>query len=73
MLTYGENSLFLLIMVQIFSLTIANDFSRTTWTFLMKNNTQVFDLLKNFITMIEVQYDIKVKIMPNDGSKFKSS
>ncbi|XP_074284164.1 uncharacterized protein LOC141608718 [Silene latifolia] len=52
-------------------LTILDDHSRLTWTFLMHNKTQVPGLVKGFISYVETQFDTKVKVIRSDnGTEF---
>ncbi|XP_075103834.1 uncharacterized protein LOC142178393 [Nicotiana tabacum] len=44
-------------------LTIADDFSRGTWTYLLTNKSNVFTILKGFLAMVERQFNSKVKII----------
>lgn len=41
-------------------LTIVDDFSRGTWTFLLSTKSSVFDILKSFLSMVERQFYTKV-------------
>lgn len=52
-------------------LTIVYDFSRTTWTFLMKTKSQSVSILKKLFIMIQNQLKKNVKILRSDnGSEF---
>ncbi|XP_060200611.1 uncharacterized protein LOC132628870 [Lycium barbarum] len=42
-------------------LTIADDYSRSTWTFLLSTKSNAFPTLKDFLAMIETQFSTKVK------------
>lgn len=51
--------------------TIVDDYSRVTWTILIPDKTHVFVALRNFITMIQKQFDVNVKILRTDnGNEF---
>lgn len=55
-------------------LTIVDDHSRSTWTYLMVNKAPVSDHLIRFITMVETQFEVFVKTIRSDnGSKFLSA
>lgn len=57
-----------------YMLTIVDDFSRSTWTFLLAHKTQVAKTLDNFIRMVQTQFDKKVKCIRTDnGTKFLST
>ncbi|XP_074266457.1 uncharacterized protein LOC141589731 [Silene latifolia] len=52
-------------------LTILDDHSRNTWTFLIQNKTQVPGLIKGFVAYVENQFDAKIKTIRSDnGSEF---
>ena len=52
-------------------LTIIDDHSRFTWVHLMHSKAETRDIIINFITSIETQYNQKVKIIRSDnGSEF---
>lgn len=52
-------------------LTIVDDFSRTTWTFLLKSKAHVFHYLKTFLLMVTNQFNSTVKeIRLGNGSEF---
>ncbi|CAM8984340.1 unnamed protein product [Rhodiola kirilowii] len=54
-----------------FFLTIVDDFSRTTWTFLMKKKSEVSALVIKFFKLIETQYNDKIKTFRSDnGTEF---
>ncbi|XP_070049496.1 uncharacterized protein [Nicotiana tomentosiformis] len=42
-------------------LTIVDDYSRVTWTFLLSTKSNAFGVLKNFLVMIERQFGVKGK------------
>lgn len=47
-------------------LTIVDDYSRATWTFLIKYKSQVAFTLISFITQMQNQYNKSVKILRSD-------
>ncbi|XP_074301014.1 uncharacterized protein LOC141632361 [Silene latifolia] len=49
-------------------LTILDDYSRSTWTFLIQHKTQVPNLVKNFLNLVENQFSAKVKIIRSDNA-----
>ncbi|XP_074270843.1 uncharacterized protein LOC141594750 [Silene latifolia] len=52
-------------------LTVLDDHSRLTWTFLMHNKTQVPGLVKGFVNYVETQFGKKVKVIrSNNGTEF---
>lgn len=51
-----------------FFLTIVEDFSRATWTFLLTTKKDATFALKNFIRMIETQFLIKIKQVRSDNA-----
>ncbi|XP_019241225.1 PREDICTED: uncharacterized protein LOC109221215 [Nicotiana attenuata] len=48
-------------------LTIVDDFSRATWTYLLSTKSNVFSVLKYFLSMVERQFNAKVKIIRSDN------
>lgn len=44
-------------------LTIVDDFSRSTWTFLLSSKSDAFPALKSFLALVERQFSAKVKIV----------
>ena len=48
-------------------LTILDDFSRTTWIFLLNNKSQVYRTIASFLTLIETQYNKKVLSVRSDN------
>lgn len=55
-------------------LTIVDDKSRCTWTYLMQNKAQTGSLLEKFIRMITKQFDAKIKTIRSDnGGEFLAS
>ncbi|CAM8978347.1 unnamed protein product [Rhodiola kirilowii] len=54
-------------------LTIVDDYSRSTWTFMMQTKAEAADHLINFFHMVHTQFSRKVKILKTDnGSEFFS-
>ena len=52
-------------------LTILDDFSRYTWTILLKFKAEVQSNVEHFINFVETQFEIKVKSIRSDnGPKF---
>ncbi|KAL0434330.1 UNVERIFIED_CONTAM: Retrovirus-related Pol polyprotein from transposon TNT 1-94 [Sesamum latifolium] len=55
-------------------LTIADHFSRHTWTYLLKLKSQAIDCIHSFLNMIRIQFDTKVKVIRTDnGAEFLST
>ncbi|KAL2243082.1 UNVERIFIED_CONTAM: Retrovirus-related Pol polyprotein from transposon RE1 [Sesamum indicum] len=55
-------------------LTIIDDFSRATWTFLMRHKSQTLITLTTFFAQILTQFSCKIKVVRTDnGSEFLSS
>jgi Reverse transcriptase (RNA-dependent DNA polymerase)/gag-polypeptide of LTR copia-type/Integrase core domain/GAG-pre-integrase domain len=51
--------------------TFIDDFSRTTWLYLLKSKGEVFSKFEEFIFFVENQFDAKVKIFRSDnGTEF---
>ncbi|KAL0388423.1 UNVERIFIED_CONTAM: Retrovirus-related Pol polyprotein from transposon RE2 [Sesamum radiatum] len=56
-----------------FFLTIVDDYSRTTWTYLLKHKSQAVPLLETYLQMVQTQFDAKVKFVRSDnGLEFLS-
>lgn len=51
-----------------FFLTMVDDFSRGTWTFLLNFKFNAFTVLKSFLTIMERQFKTKVKIVRFDNA-----
>lgn len=49
-------------------LIIVNDYSRSTWTFLLSTKSNVFPILKDFFIMVERQFNTKVKCIRLDNA-----
>ncbi|XP_057246861.1 uncharacterized protein LOC130589573 [Beta vulgaris subsp. vulgaris] len=50
-------------------LTILDDFSRTTWTFLLQNKQQVYRTIANFFIQVETQYGKQIKGVRSDNDR----
>lgn len=50
-------------------LTVVDDFSRNTWTFLMKAKTDAVSILATFIPYIHTQFNVKLKCVRSNGAK----
>ena len=50
-------------------LTIVDDFSRNTWTFLMRNKTDVVNIISDFLVFIKTQYSSLVLCIRSDNAK----
>lgn len=42
-------------------LTIVDDFSKATWTYLLKTKINAFSILKSFLAMVQTQFQTRVK------------
>lgn len=49
-------------------LTIVDDYSRETWTYLMVNKSDAFEILKTFLKFVELQFSTKVKCIRSDNA-----
>ena len=57
-----------------FFLTIVDDFSRATWTFLQHHKTYIFHIFSTFLTMVPTQFKTCVKTICSDnGGEFLST
>ena len=55
-------------------ITIVDNFSRSTWTHLLSTKSNVLQVLKNFVNMIENQFQTTVKIVRSDnGLEFNNN
>ncbi|CAH9112797.1 unnamed protein product [Cuscuta epithymum] len=53
-------------------LTIVDDYSRAVWVFLMKEKSEVSRILKQFIMLVDRQFNKRVKIVRSDnGTEFQ--
>ena len=48
-------------------LTIVDDYSRSTWVYLMTSKADIRPLLVSFLTMIETQFKTKIKVLRSDN------
>ena len=68
---FGDLSLSQLLMVTKIFLTIVDDFSRWKWMYLLKYKSKTQSLLEQFCTMVENQFDKKIKCLRSDnGTEF---
>lgn len=52
-------------------LTVVDDFSKATWTFMLKDKTRVVSFVVDFVHMVENQFGKRVKTIRSDnGTKF---
>ncbi|GJU13209.1 retrotransposon protein, putative, ty1-copia subclass [Tanacetum coccineum] len=52
-------------------LTIADDYSRVVWVYLVKTKDEVFDVFVSYIKLIHNHFDVKIKTVRSDnGNKF---
>nr|GEU81701.1 hypothetical protein [Tanacetum cinerariifolium] len=57
-----------------YCLVITNDYSRFTWVFFLDTKDETSPILKTFITGLENQLSLKVKVIRSDnGTEFKNS
>ncbi|XP_016562605.2 uncharacterized protein LOC107861756 [Capsicum annuum] len=49
-------------------LTIVDDYSRGTWTYLLRTKSNVFPVLQCFLNMVERQFNIKVNTIRSDNA-----
>lgn len=49
-------------------LTIVDNFSIFTWTYLLSSKSNAFPTLKSFLTLIETQFSAKVKVIRSDNA-----
>ena len=55
-------------------ITIVDDFSRSTWTHLLSTKSNALQVLKNFVNMIENQFQTTVRIVRSDnGLEFNNN
>lgn len=50
-----------------FFLTLVDDYTRWTWIFLMRVKSDVIELLRNFIMMVNTQFSKKIKMVKSDN------
>ncbi|KAJ9542188.1 hypothetical protein OSB04_028694 [Centaurea solstitialis] len=57
-----------------YCLVIVDDFSRFTWVYFLKTKDETSGLIKSFVTRVENQSNLKVKVTRSDnGTEFKNS
>ncbi|KAJ9542626.1 hypothetical protein OSB04_029132 [Centaurea solstitialis] len=57
-----------------YCLVIVDDFSRFTWVYFLKTKDETSGLIKSFVTRVENQSNLKVKVIRSDnGIEFKNS
>ncbi|XP_075081677.1 uncharacterized protein LOC142166399 [Nicotiana tabacum] len=49
-------------------LTIVDDYSRRTWTFILIAKSNAFPMLKSFLSMVERQFNVKVRMIRFDNA-----
>lgn len=50
-------------------LTIVDDFTRSTWLYLLRSKKQYIDFLRQFYTYVETQFNSKIQIIRTDNAK----
>jgi transposase InsO family protein len=56
----------------VFFLSIVDDYTRFTWVHLMKSKSQTRSLIKSFFSLVQTQFNLKIKCLRSDnGSEFK--
>ena len=48
--------------------TFIDDYSRCTWVFLMKNRSEVFSIFQSFVSEIQTQFGVSIKILRSDNA-----
>ena len=57
-----------------YCLVIVDDFTRFTWVYFLRAKDETSSTLKSFLTRIENQANLKVKVIRSDnGTEFKNS
>lgn len=52
-------------------LTIVDDFSRATWTYLLRSKYEVYNCFMSFNNLVENQFSVKVKgVRSDNGTEF---
>jgi len=51
-----------------FFLTLVDDFSRATWTYLLQHKSQAFTVLRQFYSYVYTQFDKKLKMIRSDNA-----
>ncbi|XP_010419216.1 PREDICTED: uncharacterized protein LOC104704906 [Camelina sativa] len=49
-------------------LTIVDDHSRATWVYLLRNKSEAITVLPGFVSMVETQFDTKIKAVRSDNA-----
>jgi len=49
-------------------LTIVDDYSRTTWTYLLATKSNALPLIRSFVEMAHTQFNAKVKTIRSDNA-----
>lgn len=55
-------------MVTIFFLTLVDDHTKSTWTFLMTHKNNALSILKTFATMVNTQFHTKIKCIRSNNA-----
>jgi hypothetical protein len=56
------------------SVSFIDDFSRTTWVYLLKDKSDVFSVFQMFYKMVQTQFNATIKIVRSDnGGEYMSS
>nr|GEV75166.1 hypothetical protein [Tanacetum cinerariifolium] len=59
---------------KVYCLVVTDDYSRFTWVFFLATKDETSSILKTFITGLENQLSLKVKVIRNDnGTEFKNN
>nr|GEY75001.1 retrovirus-related Pol polyprotein from transposon TNT 1-94 [Tanacetum cinerariifolium] len=53
-------------------LVVTDDYSRFTWVFFLATKDETSPILKTFLTSLENQLSLKVKVIQSDGTEFKN-
>ena len=54
-------------------LTIVDDYSRATWTYLISHKSQTLTIFKHFLNMISTPFQKHIKVIrSNNGGEFAS-
>ena len=49
--------------------TIIDDHTRVTWVFLLKEKSEVENVFRNFYTMVQTQFNTKIKMVRSDNGR----